>query len=726
MESMTTVLETGSTETSIMESVWLGVLLPLLSIPISRKVSRCWPVHAGRGVATGAWVAAAAGVAPPRAVWPELPPSLPPGSSPLTAPERRQPERASTATIAASRAPNTQPRGAGRRAGPAGSVDRTKSGLVIFRASGRSSFSHGRRARHQRVKIIRRAARACRHRSSLELGRGLLAPDKDGTISRLGIRSRLIGLITTVCLAAGCSSASTPAGQAQTPVPALAATSVPATPAATPATAEPAASGTLTTTAGYDWFQFGGDPQHSGDNTQEQALTAANVSGLQPIFHVTLPNVADGTPVFLHAVNTAGGLADLLFVTTKAGDVLALDAHTGATVWSHPAPANTCHINNLLFPCYTTSSPAIDPDRQSVYSYGLDGRVHKYRATDGQETLDASWPEVVTLKPYDEKGSSALAAATARDGTRYLYVATSGYFGDQGDYQGHLVTINLVDGSQHVFNALCSDQALHLADRRTGSSPDCGQLQAGIWARAGAVYDPATDRIYLATGNGTFDPASHHWGDTVFALRPDGTGANGSPVDSYTPGSFARLQFFDVDLGSTAPAVLPPLAGSPLPHLGVQGGKDATLRLINLDDLSGQGGPGHTGGEVSSLPVPMGGQVLTAPATWTDPADGSPWLFVADGKGTAGLQLAMDSATGKPRLNPVWQNASGGTSPLVANGVLYVASSGHVWALAPKTGQVLWSSTQVGGIHWESPIVAGDTLYLTDESSGLTAFSLRP
>lgn len=474
----------------------------------------------------------------------------------------------------------------------------------------------------------------------------------------------------------------------------------------------------------YDWLQFNGDAQHSGNNTQEQTLTANNVSHLQRAFRVELPSVADGAPVSLHAVNTAHGLADLLFVTTKAGDILALDAHSGAIVWEHQVPAGSCRINNFVPACYTTSSPAIDPGRQYVYSYGLDGRVHKYRAADGLETIDGTWPEVVTLKPYDEKGSSALAITTARNGQSYLYVVISGYFGDQGDYQGHLVAINLANGSQRVFNALCSDQNAHLGDSRAGSGTDCSETRAGIWARAGVVYDQNTDRIYAATGNGTFDPAHHHWGDTVFALHPDGTGANGDPLDSYTPASFAQLQLFDADLGSTAPALLPPLAGSAIQHLAVQGGKDEILRLINLDDLSGQGGVGHTGGEVFSLPVPMGGQILTAPAVWTDPTDSSLWVFVANGSGIAGLQLTLDGSTGQPSLRLVWQKPAGGTSPILANGVLYNAGSSHLQALDPETGSTLWNTTQIGPIHWESPLVADGTVYVTDDSGELTAFSL--
>src|SRR5205085_5656249 len=127
------------------------------------------------------------------------------------------------------------------------------------------------------------------------------------------------------------------------------------------------------------------------------------------------------------------------------------------------------------------------------------------------------------------------------------------------------------------------------------------QVRSAVWVRPGVVYDSDTDRIYAATGNGQFDPPNHNWGDSVFALAPDGTGANGNPLDTYTPANESSLDSADLDLGSTAPAILPAPANSTVQHLAVQGGKDAKLRLLNLDNLSGQGGPGHTGGEVGGL-----------------------------------------------------------------------------------------------------------------------------
>ncbi|HEX5501057.1 MAG TPA: PQQ-binding-like beta-propeller repeat protein [Thermomicrobiales bacterium] len=478
--------------------------------------------------------------------------------------------------------------------------------------------------------------------------------------------------------------------------------------------------------AAYDWLQFDGDAQHSGNNRQESIISAANVGQLQRVFRVALPDaadghshIADGAPAYLSGVSTPSGTRDLVFLTTKSGQIVALDAHTGALIWQHQHGAGSCHINGGSDICYTTSSPAIDPNRQYVYSYGLDGYARKYRVGDGTEITGGGWPELATLKGFDEKGSSALAIAQTPGGT-FLYVANGGYPGDGGDYQGHITAIDLATGVQRVFNSQCSDQMVHFVKN---GIPDCGTRQSAIWARPGVVYSAATNRIYMVTGNADFNPGAHNWGDTVFALNPNGTGANGGPLDSYTPTNEGQLNDADLDLGSAAPAILP-VPWNPALHLGVQGGKDAELRLLDLDDLSRQGGPGHTGGEFGIVDVPQGGDVLTQPAVWTNPADGSTWVFVASYGGISALRLTQ-GAGGVPTLTTMWEHDTGSvTSPLVANGVLYYARDGVVRADDPATGNRLWQDTTIGGIHWESPVVANGMLYITDEDGTLTAYDL--
>ncbi|MBA3946224.1 MAG: PQQ-binding-like beta-propeller repeat protein [Herpetosiphonaceae bacterium] len=482
---------------------------------------------------------------------------------------------------------------------------------------------------------------------------------------------------------------------------------------------------TSTTTQGYDWLQFNGDAQHAGNNTLETTISVDNVGSLKPVagFPITLPNAADDAPVYLRAVNTASGVKDLLFVNTKGGDVMALDARKGATVWSKQHPAGSCKVNHREPTCFTTSSPAIDPNHQYIYAYGLDGYVHKHQVTDGTEITSGGWPELTTLKPYVEKGSSSLTIATVKNGTQYLYVANSGYPGDAGDYQGHLTTINLRTGTQYVFNANCSNQ-LNVHFKEPPATPSCNTVQNAIWGRPGVVYDPDTDKLYMATGNGTYDPKTYNWGDSVIALHSDGTGNEGKPLDSYTPASYKYLDRTDEDLGSTTPAILPTPANSKIQHLALQSGKDAAIRLLNLDDLSSQGGLGHTGGEVGPvIGVPQGGKVVTEPAVWRNPSDNSTWAFVANGEGLSALRLTIDGS-GNPSLVTQWQNKTSGSSPLVANGVVYKAQSLWIRAFNAVTGTELWH-TPSGAGHWSSPIVVNGVLYVGDKSNHLYAFAIN-
>jgi Putative Ig domain/PQQ-like domain len=470
----------------------------------------------------------------------------------------------------------------------------------------------------------------------------------------------------------------------------------------------------------YDWLQFNGDPAHSGNNTAEATLGAGNVATLSQKYQAVLPGTSDGAPVFLEAVATPTGVKDLLFVTTSNGWIVAVDAATGSTEWSRQYGPNGC-VSSNGGTCYTTSSPAIDPDRQYVYSYGLDGKAHKYRVGDGGEIVTGGWPQATTLKGQNEKASSALAIATSA-GVSYLYVLHGGYPGDQGDYQGHVTAINLATGTQNVFNAACSDQSRHLAL----NDPACTSTRNAIWARPGVIYDEGTDRVYVATGNGNYNGTTlaRNWSESVLAINPDGTGANSKPLDSFTPINFQSLDNADADLGSTAPAILPVPSNSIVQRLAVQGGKDNKLRLLNLSNLSGRSGPGNTGGEVqAAFGVPQGGNVLSQPAVWTNPADQSTWVFVATGSGISGLKLVVDS-TGNPTLVAQWQNGTGGTSPVIANGVLYYAGGGAVRALDPTTGALLWTRNNLGSIHWQSPIVANGAVYVAGGSNNLIAFAL--
>ena len=178
--------------------------------------------------------------------------------------------------------------------------------------------------------------------------------------------------------------------------------------------------------------------------------------------------------------------------------------------------------------------------------------------------------------------------------------------------------------------------------------------------------------------------AERFWGDAVIELDADATRI----VANYTPTNTRTLEVNDTDLGSTSPVLL---GGG----LFAQGGKDATIRVLDRSRILGAAG--HQGNEVQTVSTPSGGGLFTAPAVAR--IGTATWVFAADNGGTAAWTLNGG------RLQPAWQNGNAGTSPVVAGGLLYVydANAG-VRVYQPVSGfQITRLGTGSG--HWNTPIV---------------------
>jgi len=316
-------------------------------------------------------------------------------------------------------------------------------------------------------------------------------------------------------------------------------------------------------------------------------------------------------------------------------------------------------------------------------------------------------------------------SSTPTVGNGRLYVTTSGFNGDQGHYQGHVVTINLRTGKTTVFNTLCS-HIRQLLGPTQGRRNYCASERSGLFGRGQGVIDPVTHSVYIVSGNGRWNGRTN-WGDSI--LKLDTTG--GRLTDAFTPTNQSSLDDGDLDLGSTGPALLPSVNqnGHQL-HLLVQGGKGpacdscsgVAVRLLNRDNFSGRKGPGHLGGDIQDLQAPVSCEILTAPVAWKSPT-GRIWVFYANSCGVAGYRLYSPSR-GKFRLARPWEAHVGGTTPVLHHGVLYVARSREIRAYKATTGQFLGRISGIGGVHWEYPLVAGNRLFMTDQSGHVFAFLL--
>jgi hypothetical protein len=453
-----------------------------------------------------------------------------------------------------------------------------------------------------------------------------------------------------------------------------------------------------------DWTRLNFDAARSGVGPPGTGITASNAPHLGVrVTHID--GVADSSAVVLHSVRVGGRARDVAFVTTTYGRTIAFDPGTGRKLWEFVPKDIGSYQGSAQI---TTATPVIDPDRNSLYSASPDGWIHKLTVAGGRQV----WATRVTWDATREK----IAGALNLSGNDVIAV-TGGYIGDAPVYQGHVVMIDRRSGNRRgVWNSLCSNR--HFLIKPPSS---CHSSDSAIWARAGAVVEPDTGRLLVATGNGPFN-GSTDWGDSVLELSPDAHRL----LHNWTPRNQAQLEANDTDLGSTAPAILPPVHGL---RLAVQGGKAGVLSLLNLNRLNGtrHSAGRRLGGELQNIATPGSAELFSAPAVAR--VRGRIYVFAADGSATAAYVLGGDH-----RLHVAWQVGTPGTSPVLAGGLLYVydENAGVLRVMLPRSGHSVAVLPAHGG-HWNSPVALGGRVILpvggsssdNDSSGSIYVYHLR-
>ncbi len=424
-----------------------------------------------------------------------------------------------------------------------------------------------------------------------------------------------------------------------------------------------------TQTAGVDWARFGYDTARHG-SAPGSGITIANAAKLVQT-QIRLDGTVDSSLIYLHGVQVHGAAHDTLFFTTTYGKTEAMDADTGRILWrftpgSYSSVKGTAQITN--------STPVASTDRTAIYAAAPDGQICKLRISDGK----VLWATSITRDASHEKMTSSLNVS------RGLVVATTGgYIGDAPSYQGHVVTMSEQTGKiAHVWNSLCSDQHALI------TPSNCKSSDSAIWSRNGAAVDPSNGNLVVATGNAPWNGKTD-WGDSVIVLSPNAS----TMLRHYTPSNYQHLNDADLDLGSTSPALLPR-------GYAVQGGKDGILRLLQLHTLPGVNN--RTGGEIQTLPAPGPTDVFSEPAVWN-----GKWVFVSTSGGTEALLFKAG------RLHPAWSNHTGGSSPALAGGLLFVAGDGQLHVYVPTSGREV-ATLRSGPLHWQSPIIADGRIALAE------------
>lgn len=449
------------------------------------------------------------------------------------------------------------------------------------------------------------------------------------------------------------------------------------------ATVTPAANGHV------DWTTFGYDATRSGKNPNETTLGRNNIASLRVHWTFQTAGSIVAQPVVAANVALSNGAADVVYVADEAGNVYALNATTGAPIWTQNFGTSQNSCGDL--PQWgNTSTPVIDRTLNALYVVDGRGSAHGLNLATGASL--AGWPAAVPVV-HDasvEYAYSGLALSPA--GT--LYAAGAGYC-DNGTYFGSIVALNAATGTQ-------------TATWIPQTAPNYG---SGIWGAGGVAADPrpgVTD-VYVTTGNAF--PESALYSDSVVrltsALAPVATN---SQFDASVPN--------DDDFGTNPVTFVAP--GCP-PQLAAEQ-KNGLLDLYDLDAIAAGpvqrvsiGAPTNIGLNVDSASYDAATNMLYIANATAD----SPY-------GTGLLAFSFLNCT----LVLAWQHGGTSTSPLsqpvIANGVVYYAtgSTKTIAAYDAVTGTPLWTSAQFGAPSYTAPTVVNGILYAVSFDKHVYAYGL--
>ncbi len=308
----------------------------------------------------------------------------------------------------------------------------------------------------------------------------------------------------------------------------------------------------------------------------EPALTHAVAATLHrdPTFTATILGAAYAQPLY---VDADGAGPSLLLVATETDRVYALDAATGAEVWSRqlatPVPLSALPCGNID-PLGITGTPVVDAASRILFLDAMttpDGGTTKRHLVFALSVDDGStrpgYPVDVGAalgrrgRRFDSAVQNQRGALAIVSGT--LYVPYGGHFGDCGNYYGWVVGIPLADPAA-------------LRAWRTKARG------GGVWAPGGVSSDGTS--LFVSTGN-TFGATRWSGGESIIRLRP-GLVFSRRRADHFTPPNWRLLDAGDIDLGGTAPLVFD-LPGARPSALVVGLGKDGKAYVANRARLGG-------------------------------------------------------------------------------------------------------------------------------------------
>jgi Bacterial Ig-like domain (group 3)/MBG domain (YGX type)/PQQ enzyme repeat len=442
------------------------------------------------------------------------------------------------------------------------------------------------------------------------------------------------------------------------------------------------------------------DNARSGANLQETILTPANVNsaGFGKLFTVHTDGEIYAQPLLVSNLAIAGGTHNVVFVASMLNTVYALDADTGATLWTQNfgspiIPQDVENDGNIIWATRLgiLGTPVIDPATNIMYfvsgSQPADGapqysfRLNAIEIATGlpvhgspvtiaatYSTADLTNPLVFNAKMQNPRPGLAL-------GNGNVYLAFASHE-DQQPYHGFVM----------AYSTSTLAQTAVYSDTTIGG-------EGGIWNAGQAPSIDAAGNLYLSTGNGSFGKTPNglvQTGNSFIKLSP-----TLELLDYFTPTNSGTLNGGDQDLGSSGVLLIPNT------NYLLGGGKQGVLYLVNTNGM----------GQFNSSTDQVRQEFQAIYGKGTSHIHGAPVYFSSDlhgpttyvwGENDFLRGFEFNSATGLVNTTPFATSTM--TAPVTNNdgampgGFLSISANGDdngiLWASTPYHGDAVHGSTE--------------------------------
>lgn len=497
---------------------------------------------------------------------------------------------------------------------------------------------------------------------------------------------------------------------------------------------------------GADWLTDGGNPERTAWQKDEAFFTVENVHRTKLLWKTHLKNEPRQMHALLPAliaegVATPDGSKEIVLVAGVSDNLHALDAESGALLWSRQfdnswQPDPNGRPPYLLCPGGLTATPVIGPGEAAgdyvIYAASWDGRLRQLNLADGEDLAPPAKFMPPNGKPY---------------------------------------ALNLVDNVIYTHSAQrCggNPNMAYVYDLGTDKVGSWGPAGGGMWGRTGPALS-SEKVMYTGTGDGVWDPENGVFGNGIIGLQMDPETGSLELYDYYGPSNAEWLFKRDLDM-----QVTPAIFRYKGRELMVDAGKECRIYLMDLESIGGDDHrtPLYRSPLVCNEEVNFASAgVWGAMASWED-TDGTVWVLtpiwgpkhsqfhaaIEHGEVTDGAIVAFkveEQADGGLWLAPAWISGDMNRAepPVVANGIVFAYGNGEdthqampdvgltntaeeriagstnavLYALDARTGKELWSSgDQIASWnHWGGLSIANGRVYLGTFDGYLYAFGIE-